>query len=147
MTATSAWDTESVNVALNSADDPLTVLVALQAVHEHIGHVPEEAISLIAARCNASRADVYGVLTFYSDLRREPAPETVVRICLGEACQAVGGREMYAAAGLLDSQSLEVGHVYCLGNCALGPTAEINGRVVGRLTEARLIALVEDSDR
>ena len=145
MTRTSEWTPESVDAALSLVDGPLTVLAALQAVQEQVGHVPDEAIPVIAARCNASRADVYGVLTFYSDLRTSTIAETQVRVCLGEACQSVGARELHQSATRLASPQVDVGHVYCLGNCALGPSAEVDGRVVGRVTPGRLASIVGES--
>ena len=40
------------------------VLLCLQAVQAHYGHVYSDAIALIADACNVSRADVHGVFTF-----------------------------------------------------------------------------------
>ena len=38
--------------------------------------------------------------------------------------------------------SLTVEPVYCLGNCALSPAALLDGKLLGRLTEKRLAAIV-----
>jgi formate dehydrogenase subunit gamma len=73
------------------------VLIALQAVQEHFGYVHEDAVGLIAETFNVSRADVHGVLTYYHDLRTTPAPARSIQICVAEACQAVGSRELVAA--------------------------------------------------
>ena len=37
--------------------------------------------------------------------------------------------------------------VYCLGLCATAPSAMLDGRVVGRLDEARLDALLAEAQR
>ena len=37
--------------------------------------------------------------------------------------------------------------IYCLGLCATAPSAMLDGRVVGRLDEARLDALVAEAQR
>jgi len=37
--------------------------------------------------------------------------------------------------------------IYCLGLCATAPSAMFDGRVVGRLDEARLDALVAEAQR
>ena len=73
------------------------VLIALQAVQERFGYVHEEAVTLIAEIFNVSRADVHGVLTYYHDLRTSPAPTRCIQICVAEACQSVGSRELVAA--------------------------------------------------
>lgn len=122
-------------------DEPPGILVALQAVQDDLGYVPHDAIAEVAVRLNVSRADVFGVLTYYSDLRTTPPPDVLVRICMGEACQSVGARDLRAA--VTPTLGREVRTVYCLGNCALGPTAEVNGRVIGRATTEALRARIE----
>ena len=71
-------------------DEPGPVLLALQSLQAEFGHVHDEDVALVAVAFNVSRADVYGVLTFYRDLRTTPPPDVEVRVCMGEACQAVG---------------------------------------------------------
>lgn len=118
------------------------MLPALQRVQGVFGYVPDEALDLVAAALNVSRAEVYGVLTYYHDLRRTPPPPVTVRLCAAEACQAVGSRELRAAATGLVADDVEVHDVYCLGNCALGPAALVNERLVGRLDADRLATVV-----
>lgn len=112
------------------------VLLALQAVQERFGWIPDDAVPMIAAACNVSLADVHGVRTFYRDLRSAPPPDTIVRICMGEACQAVGARSLKTQALTLavGDPRLEVDDVFCLGNCALGPSATVSGVLIGRAT-------------
>lgn len=127
------------------------LLPVLHAVQAELGYVPQEAIPVLADEFNLSRADVHGVVTFYHDFRREPAGRTVVRICRAEACQALGAEELvgYArAAGLSLGKTTPDGavtleQVFCLGNCALGPALEVNGRLHGRVGPAELGALLE----
>src|ERR1044071_3506491 len=119
------------------------LLPILHAVQDALGYVPPEAIPVLAEELNLSRADVHGVMTFYHDFRSAPAGRTTVRICRGEACQAVGAQRLVDhlhQSGLklgettLDG-SFTVEQVFCLGNCALGPAAQVNGRLEGRLDE------------
>jgi formate dehydrogenase subunit gamma len=130
------------------------LLPILHAVQEALGCVPPEAIPVLADELNLSRADVHGVVSFYHDFRSTPAGRTTVRICRGEACQAVGAqrlvdhlherRGMALGETSLDG-SVTVEQVFCLGNCALGPAAQVNGRLQGRLDEARLSAIVDEA--
>ena len=53
-------------------------------------------------------------------------------MCLGEACQAVGARRVREQCDVLVDTDCDVRTVFCLGNCALGPTVVINGRLLGR---------------
>ena len=122
------------------------LLPVLHAVQAELGHVPQEAVPVLAEELNLSRADVHGVVTFYHDFRREPAGRTTVRICRAEACQALGADQLVSYArqsGLPLGEtsadgSVTVEQVFCLGNCALGPSVEANGRLYGRVGPARL---------
>jgi formate dehydrogenase subunit gamma len=134
------------------ADERL-ILPALQAVQQGFGYVPKEAVALIANSLNVSGADVHGVLTYYHELRTTaPAPLTVA-ICVAEACQATGARELIAhvsanlapVGGRSDDGQVDVVEVFCLGNCALGPAALINERLVGRLTPESLASALADA--
>jgi len=118
--------------------------------------VPPEAVQLLAKELNLSRADVYGVVTFYRDFRDAPASASV-RVCRGEACQAVGAealadqaRARLRAAGpgeLSADGTTRLDHVFCLGNCALGPSVEVNGTVYGRVSAEQLDTLLTRAAR
>jgi formate dehydrogenase subunit gamma len=138
------WSPEMATAVLSSIDDPGPVLIALQALQDTFGYVHPDAVSLVAKEFNVSRADVYGVLTFYSDLRTTAPADVEVRVCMGEACQAVGARALRAQADTLVGPSCDVQSVFCLGNCALGPSAVVNGRILGRVTGAALATAVSN---
>ncbi len=132
-------DSAAAEVASFTSDESM-VLVALQALQERFGYVHADAVNLVARVCNVSRADVHGVLTFYHELRTAPPAARRVRVCRAEACQSVGSREIeaaFAAAGHpvgSHSESMSVEAVYCFGNCALGPSVELDGELRGRCT-------------
>jgi formate dehydrogenase subunit gamma len=132
------------------------VIVILHAVQEAFGYVPQPAIPMIAEARNLSRAEVHGVFTFYHDFRHEPAGRHVLKICRAEACQAAGGDALLARAEQTlgvrigsttadDRVTLEP--IYCLGLCATAPSAMLDGRLVGRLDETRMDALVAEAQR
>lgn len=133
------------------APDAEHLLPFLHRVQERLGHVSPAAIRYAAHAFNLSRAEVYGVVTFYGDFLEAPVGETVVQICMAEACQAVGCRELAAHAERSLAVSLgettrdgrvHVEAVYCLGNCALGPAVRIDHDVHGRVTAATFDQLV-----
>jgi formate dehydrogenase subunit gamma len=116
--------------------------------------VSQPAIRVIAQAFNLSRADVYGVVTFYHDLREAPVGETVIQLCMAEACQSVGCRSLAAHAvkmlGVPLGASTPDGRIhleaaYCFGNCALGPTIRIGDRIYGGVTTDRFDELVHAS--
>jgi formate dehydrogenase subunit gamma len=127
------------------------LLPTLQQVQAHVGYVSEEAIRAIADAFNRSRAEVFGVVTFYHDLRLAPVGDTVIQLCMAEACQAVGCRALAEHAtqrlGVALGHATSDGRVqleatYCLGNCALGPNVRIGDAVHGRVTPQRFDALL-----
>jgi len=141
-----SWSIEEatrVLSALKNVQGP--VLIALQTIQERFGYVHEDAVALIAETFNVSRADVHGVLTYYHDLRTAPSPTRSIQICVAEACQAVGSRDLVAAVekklGKKIDQTyadVEIKSAYCFGNCALGPAAMIDGQLVGRASVQKL---------
>lgn len=127
------------------ASAPGPVLLCLQAVQSHFGYVPADAVGLVADACNVSRADVHGVVTFYADLRDAPPPAIPVRLCAAEACQAVGGRKLKADWTALCQSDTALAAltgtdepIFCLGNCALGPAALVDGELLGCADVRRL---------
>jgi formate dehydrogenase subunit gamma len=131
-------------------------LVILHALQEAFGYVPEPAIPMIASALNLSRAEVHGVFTFYHDFRHKPAGRRVLKLCRAEACQAAGGEALAARAearlgiafgNTTPDERVTLEPIYCLGLCAIAPSAMLDGRVVGRLDEARIDALVAEAQR
>lgn len=131
---------------------PGALLPLLHAVQEALGHVPKEAIPLIAYELNLSRAEVHGVVSFYHWFRQEAPGRSVLHLCRAEACQSVGSAALEAHArqrlGIDYHQTTADGAitlepVYCLGNCALGPSMMIDGQVLGRVTPERFDALLQ----
>jgi formate dehydrogenase subunit gamma len=133
-------------IAAQHLADRGPLMPVLREVMEELGHVTREDVATIADVLNLSVAEVHGVVSFYHDFRTEPPAAHTVALCRGEACQAVGAEPLYAAtrarAGRLGS-GVEVAEVFCLGNCALGPSGTLDGRLHGRLSAERLDALTE----
>lgn len=128
----------------------------LHAINDRLGYVDQAAVPLIAEGLNLSRAEVHGVLTFYHDFRRVPAGRHVLKVCVAEACQATGSDRL--TAELKDAFGIGLGEttpdgritiepVYCLGNCALGPSAMLDGQLHGCVEGARTERLVKAANR
>lgn len=128
------------------------LLPILHDVQASFGHVPAGAVPVIAEALNLTRAEVHGVMSFYHDFRDAPAGRHVVKICRSEACHAVGADASIAAAeaalgvpmgGTTVDGAVTLEPVYCLGLCACGPAALVDGEVVGRVDAARAEAIVK----
>jgi formate dehydrogenase subunit gamma len=132
---------------------PGACLEVLQAVQDRFNYVPPQAVPVIAEMLNLSRAEVHGTLSFYPFLRTAPAGRHVIGVCRAEACQAVNG----AALERHLQQRLRIGWnettadgrvtlqpVFCLGNCAIGPSLMIDATLHGRVTIQRADRLLDE---
>lgn len=128
------------------------LLPVLHSVQDKLGHVPSEAVPMLASALNLSRAEIHGVISFYHDFRLEPAGEHIVHLCRAEACQAMGARELerhaLARLGIAWGESTADGlftlePVYCLGNCACAPSLRINDEIHARVTPERFDELID----
>lgn len=135
------------------AEQPGALLPMLHAVQEALGYVPPDHVGHIAQRLNLSRADVHGVLSFYHYFRQHPPGRHVVQVCRAEACQAVQCERTeaharqrlgvdYGETTADGAFSLEA--VYCLGNCAAGPSVMVDDELYGRVTPERLDAVLDE---
>lgn len=135
-----AWnDTRAGAVIAAHADVDGATLPILHALQATFGYVDQAAVPMIADTLNLSRAEIFGVISFYHDFRREPAGRHVVKLCRAEACQAVGAVALANHAkrtlGIDWHQTTPDGHitlepVFCLGLCACGPAALVDDEPV-----------------
>ncbi|MBS0583553.1 MAG: formate dehydrogenase subunit gamma [Proteobacteria bacterium] len=132
---------------------PGALMPILHAVQEALGHVPPDALALIAQGLNLTRAEAHGVATFYPHFRSAPPGRTVVRICRAEACQALGARALEAHAkqtlGIdfhetTGDGAITLEPVYCLGNCGCGPSLLVgHDELHARVTPAAFDELIK----
>jgi formate dehydrogenase subunit gamma len=123
------------------------LMPVLHDVMAELGHISREDVETVADVLNLSVAEVHGVVSFYHDFRTMPRAAHRVALCRGEACQSVGAEALYASTRSRSSTlgaDVEVAEVFCLGNCALGPSGTLDGRLHGRLSAERLDTLTED---
>lgn len=128
------------------------LLPILHDVQADFGFIPDGALPVIAKALSISKAEVHGVVTFYHDFRQHPAGAHVVKICRAEACQSMGADRVVdhakAKLGVDFHETTRDGKVtlepvFCLGLCACGPAALVDGKLIGRVDEAKLDAVLE----
>lgn len=106
-----------------------------EIIHEN-GTIEKDDIEIIAKYLNLSRAEVWGVVSFYSDFKKKPQ-KSHIQICCGEACQAQGSAknaDEYLKNNCLEwgenSNGVMVEKIFCLGLCSRGPAALENGQLI-----------------
>lgn len=132
---------------------PGALLPILHAIQERFGHIPPEAVPIIAESLRQTRADVHGVISFYHHFRTTPPGSHTLQVCRAEACQAMGARALEAHVKTrlgvdyhqttLD-RDLSLEPVYCLGNCALAPSVRIDDCIHGRVTPQKIDRLLDE---
>ncbi len=140
---------DAILTAHQGLEGPL--LPILHAVQAEFGLIPAAAVAPIAKALALTGAEVEGVISFYHDFRRTPAGRHTIKLCRAEACQAMGGDQalarIEAALGLKLGESradVTLEAVYCLGLCACGPAAQVDGQPIGRLDAAKVAAIAAE---
>ncbi|RUU80256.1 formate dehydrogenase subunit gamma, partial [Mesorhizobium sp. M7A.T.Ca.TU.009.01.1.2] len=114
--------TAAIIQEMKGLEGPL--LPILHGIQEEFGHVPKDALPVIAEALNISRAEVHGVVSFYHDYRSHPAGRHVLKLCQAESCQSMGSDAIAAKLKQLlgigfhettRDGSVTLEPVYCLG--------------------------------
>lgn len=153
MTAHPAFDQdEASRIVAPFAGIPGGLLPALHALQARFGHVPRAALKILARAFNITEAETYGVASFYHDFKLDrPNGKRTIKLCRAEACQAVGAgalaRHVKAKLGVDWGGTTKDGEwtlepVFCLGLCACGPSAMIDGEVHALLDPGKIEALL-----
>ena len=128
---------------INKRNQEGALIPLLQSAQDSYGYIPEKAIHYISEIVNIPAADIYGVITFYSQFRLKPLGKNVIRICEGTACHVNSAKTILKA--LQDELGIGVGEttedglftlqsVACLGCCSLSPVIMVNEDTHGNLT-------------
>ncbi len=140
-------ESQALEIIGSLQHEPGAMLPILHALQTAFGYIDPQCNPLIADALNVSKAEVYGVITFYHDFRTRPAGKHILKICRAEACQSMGVESLVsdfeAAHAIKMGETtrdglLTIENVYCLGNCALGPAALLDGELIARLDVHRL---------
>lgn len=155
MAAYEPWSAERTGTILAAhAGQQGALMPILHAIQDTFGYVPRQAVPLIAAALNLSRAEVHGTISFYHDFRREPAGRHILKLCRAEACQAVGADRLHAQLqdqlGVGWHETTADGAVtlepaFCLGLCAVGPSALLDETPLARLDAEAVTNALRDA--
>jgi len=127
--------------------DPANLVMILQDVQSEFNYLPPEAINLLAEQLGLPTSLIYSVSTFYKSFSLEPRGQHRVDICEGTACHIRGASMLMDQ--ISDELNVKPGHttadgevtlnsVRCVGACAMGPVAIIDGEYHGNMTVGKL---------
>ena len=69
----------------------------LQEVQSLYNYLPKDALEYVAAQTGTPIAQIYGVVTFYSQFHLNPRGRNIIRVCQGTACHVRGGKTILQA--------------------------------------------------
>jgi len=127
--------------------EPGSLIPLLQAAQRDYSYIPETAIHYISSVVGIPPAQIYGVITFYTQFRLKPLGKYLIRVCNGTACHVNGSKligqviedELDVGIGQTTEDGLfTVQSVACLGCCSLSPVMMINEDTHGRLDPKKI---------
>lgn len=128
------------------------LMPALQQVQDALGYLPEDALEAVARHFRTSPSYVYGVVTFYPQLRLKPTGRNLIKVCRGTACHVKGGprirREVERQLGIREGETTEdmeftLETVACIRACAIAPTMLVNKETFGQLTPKKVADVLD----
>ena len=136
-------------------EDQKDLIHILHKVQAELGYISPEAIAAVARHLKISESEIYGVLTFYKAFSLKPRGKHVVTICMGTACHVRGaprildefGRRLDIEAGQTSEDNMNtLETVNCVGACALGPIAIVDGEYHGQLKTNQIEKILSSLD-
>ena len=131
---------ESVIEAHKDMQGPL--MPVLHEAQHIFGAIPMAVQKVISEKLNVPMAEIYGVVTFYSQFTLEPKGDFLIGVCLGTACYVKGSQQIIDKVTELTGVSVgktsadgkfSLEATRCIGACGLAPVLTVNEDVYGRL--------------
>ena len=118
------------------------LIPTLHEAQEIYGYLPVEVQQIISDGLGISMAEIYGVVTFYTQFTTNPKGRYKIAVCLGTACYVKGSGDILEK--IMEKLGSGVGEcsedgkysldaTRCIGACGLAPVMTVNDDVYGRL--------------
>jgi NADH-quinone oxidoreductase subunit F len=133
---------------------PDAVIPILQAMQDHYGYLPGEALLRVCEATQITPAAITGVSSFYDMFRHQPVGKYIVQMCHGTACH-VGGAERVEEAlrrhlripegtDTDAERRFTLERVACLGCCTLAPVLRVAEETIGYATAEKVPGAMRD---
>lgn len=133
------------------AKDRTQLIEVLHDIQQAYHYLPEEALGTVATAYEVPLIEVFRLANFYKAFRLKPRGRHLLTLCMGTACHVrgaekladeVSGQFQVAPGDTSANGELTLETVNCLGACALGPVAILDGTLHDHMTYAKLRSLL-----
>lgn len=140
---TAQQEEQLMSVIAEYKDQDGALIPVLHKAQEIYGYLPIEVQTMIADGLGVSLAEVYGVVTFYTQFSLNPKGEYKIGVCLGTACYVKGSGDILEKIkeiigvdvdGCTPDGKFSLEATRCIGACGLAPVFTVNEDVYGRIT-------------
>ena len=140
---TKEQEAKLMEVIAQHKDEAGATIPVLHKAQEIYGYLPIEVQQMISDGLGVPLAEIYGIVTFYTQFSLNPKGKYVIGICLGTACYVKGSGDILEK--VKEILGIDVGEctpdgkfsieaTRCIGACGLAPVLTVNDEVYGRLT-------------
>ncbi len=125
----------------------------LNEIQEHYGYIPSKAQKELSEFLSIPRAEIYGVITFYSRFSLKPKGKYSISVCLGTACFVKGSQKIMdrlqerlkiQPGETTKDGKFSIEETRCVGACGLAPVFTVNGEVYGKATVQKLDQVLDE---
>lgn len=119
------------------------LIPVLHEAQEIYGYLPIEVQTIISKNLGVTMAEIYGVVTFYTQFTTQPKGKYKIGVCLGTACYVKGSGDLLEKIkeklGIKEGEctpdgKFSIDATRCIGACGLAPVITVNDDVYGKLT-------------
>ncbi len=124
----------------------------LHKAQEIYGYLPIEVQEMISEGLDIPLAEIYGIVTFYTQFSLNPKGKYQISVCLGTACYVKGSGDVLEKVKSI--LGIDVGEctpdglfsidaTRCIGACGLAPVMTVNDDVYGRVVPDEVESIIK----
>ncbi len=131
----------------NYTDRKDQLIALLHDVQAEFNYLPRDVLLKISQKLDIPMTDIFSVATFYKVFSLEPRGRHMLTVCTGTACHVRGGQRLVGKmerdfkvrpGETTEDLRFSFNTANCLGCCALGPVAVIDGKYESQVNPDKL---------
>ena len=120
----------------------ISLISLLSEIQDRYHYLPHSSLVLLSETLDVPLSQIYSVATFYNAFSLKPRGAHLVRVCMGTACHVRGAPHILNRletklnihpGETTRDRNVTLETVNCLGACALGPIAVVDGTYTGQM--------------